>query len=62
MVVTIFPPLKDFEAHVKRKAKTGEVPVHEGARGVMRNSSHGCPDGCANIYAYKDRDMGERKE
>ena len=47
---------------LQRKAKTGEVSVHEGARGVMRNSSHGCPDGCANIYAYKDRSIGERKE
>ena len=28
----------------------------------MRNSSHGCPDGCAKIYAYKDRSIGERKE
>ena len=28
----------------------------------MRNSSHGCPDGCAKIYAYIDRNMGERKE
>ena len=62
-VVTGFlGPLKDFEAHVKRKAKKGEVSVHEGARGVMRNSSHDCPDGCANIYAYKDRSIGERKE
>ena len=50
--------------HTRRhwKRKTWEVSVHEGARGVMRNSSHGCPDGCANIYAYKDRSIGERKE
>ena len=40
----------------------GEISLHEGARGVMRNSSHGCPDGCAKIYAYIDRNMGERKE
>jgi hypothetical protein len=50
--------------HTRRhwKRKTWEVSVHEGARGVMRNSSHGCPDGCAKIYAYIDRNMGERKE
>ena len=62
VVTGVFWPLKDFEAHVKRKAKKGEVSVHEGARGVMRNSSHGCPDVCAKIYAYIDRIMGERKE
>ena len=62
MVTRVFRPLKDFEANVARKAKKEEVSVHEGARGVMRNSSHGCPDGCAQIYAYKDRIIGERKE
>ena len=47
---------------MKRKAETWEVSVHEGAPGVMRASSHGCPDGCAEIYLYIERNMGERKE
>ena len=54
-------PLKMYEKAVGRKATKDEISVHEGVRGVMRNSEHGNLDGSCRVFKYRDRSVAEKK-